>query len=99
MREIDRLTVERFEIPSLLLMEAAAHAALSSIACRFSNNLSDKKVLVLCGPGNNGGDGAALARALWQAGANANVILFGRVEQTKGDANTNFSAVQRLAGF
>ena len=99
MREIDRLTVEQFETPSLLLMEAAANAALISIARRFSNNLSEKKILVLCGAGNNGGDGAALARALWKAGASASVVLFERVEQTRGDANTNFVAVRRLASF
>jgi NAD(P)H-hydrate epimerase len=99
MREIDRLTVEQFDTPSLLLMEAAANAALSSIAKRFAHDLSDRRVLVLCGPGNNGGDGAALARALGQAGASANVVLFGHVEQTRGDANTNFSAVRRLASF
>jgi len=99
MREIDRLTVEQFETPSLLLMEAASNAALSSIARHFSHDLSDKKALLLCGPGNNGGDGAALARALWQAGANTNVVLFGEIEQTRGDANTNFSAVRRLASL
>lgn len=99
MREIDRLTVEQFDTPSLLLMEAAANAAFSAIANRFAHHLSDKKVLVLCGPGNNGGDGAALSRALVQAGASVNVVLFGRVDQTRGDAQTNFSAVQQLASF
>jgi ADP-dependent NAD(P)H-hydrate dehydratase / NAD(P)H-hydrate epimerase len=99
MREIDRLTVEQFETPSLLLMEAAANAALSAISHHFSHDLSAKKALVLCGPGNNGGDGAALARALWQAGASTNVVLFGHIEQTRADANTNFSTVRRLASF
>src|SRR5437899_12603773 len=99
MREIDRLTVEQFETPSLLLMEAAANAALPSITRHFSHDLSDKKALVLCGLGNNGGDGAALARALWKAGASTNVVLFGHIEQTTGDANTNLSAVRRLASF
>jgi hydroxyethylthiazole kinase-like uncharacterized protein yjeF len=99
MREIDQLAVEEFDTPSLLLMEAAANAALTAIAKRFANDLSKRKVLVLCGPGNNGGDGAALARALGRSGASANVVLFGHVEQTRGDANTNFSAVRRLASF
>ncbi|HWW74731.1 MAG TPA: NAD(P)H-hydrate dehydratase, partial [Pyrinomonadaceae bacterium] len=49
--------------------------------------------------GNNGGDGAALARVLWTAGARADVLLFGRVEETKGDARANFEIVRRLAGF
>ena len=64
MRQIDRLTVEKFETPSLLLMEAAADATFRAIESKLSGNLADKKARVLCGPGNNGGDGAAVARAL-----------------------------------
>lgn len=99
MREIDRLTVERYAAPSLLLMEAAAAAAFRAIAARFGNNLSGKTARILCGPGNNGGDGAALARALWQAGVRTDVVLFGRVESAKADARANFEIAQRLAGF
>jgi hydroxyethylthiazole kinase-like uncharacterized protein yjeF len=99
MREIDRLTTERYSTPSLLLMEAAASAVLNAIATRFSGNLAGKRARVLCGPGNNGGDGAALARALWRAGARADVVLFGRVESAKGVARTNFEMLRRLASF
>lgn len=99
MREIDRLSVEQYAIPSLLLMEAAASATLRAISARFSENLSGKKARILCGPGNNGGDGAALARQLAGAGVHTDVILFGRVQDTKGDAQTNFEAVRRLASF
>lgn len=99
MREVDRLTVDQYATPSLLLMEAAASAALDSIAGHFSGDLSEKRAQVLCGRGNNGGDGAALARALWRAGASVDVVLFGRQEETGGDAHTNFSAVSCLASF
>ena len=99
MREIDRLTTERFNTPSLLLMEAAAAACARAIAARFSQDLSRKAALILCGQGNNGGDGAALARALWMSGARADLVLFGRAEEAKGDAHTNFEIVRRLAGF
>jgi NAD(P)H-hydrate epimerase len=99
MREIDRLTVERYAMPSLLLMEQAATATMRAIDARFDSNLSHKKVCVLCGGGNNGGDGATLARLLWLAGARVQVVLFGRVDQTQGDALTNFEIVRRLAGF
>jgi ADP-dependent NAD(P)H-hydrate dehydratase / NAD(P)H-hydrate epimerase len=99
MRRIDRLTVEHYSVPSLLLMEAAANASLRAISQRLHNGVANKKVLVLCGPGNNGGDGAALARALTRTGAHADVILFGKVEDTKGDARINFEAVSRLASF
>jgi hydroxyethylthiazole kinase-like uncharacterized protein yjeF len=99
MREVDRLTVEQYATPSLLLMEAAAAATLRTIASKSSEDLKGKTARILCGPGNNGGDGAALARQLAAAGVHTDVILFGRVENTKGDAHTNFETVQRLASF
>jgi hydroxyethylthiazole kinase-like uncharacterized protein yjeF len=99
MREIDRLTGERFSTPSLLLMEAAAAASAKAIAARLAGGLTGKRARILCGRGNNGGDGASLARALWLAGARCDVVLFGRVEETKNDARTNFEIVQRLSSF
>lgn len=99
MREIDRLTVERFETPSLLLMESAAGAACEAIAASLGGELNGKVACILCGPGNNGGDGAALARKLSQAGARCDVILFSRIDNTKGDARINFETTQRLAAF
>lgn len=99
MRQIDRLTVEKFETPSLLLMEAASDATFRAIESKFSGNLADKKARVLCGPGNNGGDGAAVARALARAGVRTDVILFGQVQNTKGDARSNFEIVRHLASF
>jgi NAD(P)H-hydrate epimerase len=98
-REIDKLTAERFATPSLLLMEAAAKAALQAIATQFPNGLAGKRARILCGRGNNGGDGAALARALWLAGAHSDVVLFGRVEETKGEARVNFESVRQLSSF
>jgi ADP-dependent NAD(P)H-hydrate dehydratase / NAD(P)H-hydrate epimerase len=99
MREIDRLTTERYATPSLLLMESAANASARAIAARLGGSLSGKRALVLCGRGNNGGDGAALARAMCNAGADVALVLFGRVDETKGDARTNFEIVRRLNGF
>ena len=99
MREVDRLTTERFVVPSLLLMQAAADASAREIAAHFSHDLRRKKVLILCGRGNNGGDGAALARTLWTLGARVDVVLFGRAEETKGDVRANFEIVRRLASF
>src|SRR5688500_7990684 len=95
MREIDRVTTERFATPSLLLMESAAAAAAKAISSALPEGARTKRVRILCGPGNNGGDGAAVARALWLNGARTNVILFGRLEETKGDARTNFEIVHR----
>src|SRR5438045_3071262 len=99
MREIDRLTVEQYSTPSLLLMEAAAGAALRTITSKCSGSLAGKKARILCGPGNNGGDGAALARQMSEAGAHVDVVLFGQVENTKGDARTNFDTLRQLSSF
>jgi NAD(P)H-hydrate epimerase len=97
MREIDRLTTERYATPSLLLMEAAADAAAQAIASRFSNDTSGLGILILCGRGNNGGDGAALARCLSLKGALVQAVLFGRIEDARGDARTNFEIVRQIA--
>ncbi|HEV7396176.1 MAG TPA: NAD(P)H-hydrate epimerase, partial [Pyrinomonadaceae bacterium] len=99
MREVDRLTVEKYSTPSLLLMEAAAAAALRTIVDRVGGSLSGKKARILCGPGNNGGDGAALARQMAEAGAHVDTVLFSPISQTKGDARTNFDTLKRLSSF
>ena len=98
-REIDRLTAENYHTSSLLLMEAASTACLDAIRARLDGRVRDKKALVLCGKGNNGGDGAALARAMSRAGMHCSVVLFGKVSETSGDARTNFESVTRLASF
>jgi hydroxyethylthiazole kinase-like uncharacterized protein yjeF len=97
MREIDRLTTERFGVPSLLLMQAAATAAAEAITSSLAGNLDGKLVVVLCGPGNNGGDGAALAKILASKGAVVKAFIVGDVEKTTGDANVNFSILGRLS--
>ena len=99
MRQIDRLTVENFDTPSLLLMEAAAEAVAQAITSHFSGDLVGKKARILCGPGNNGGDGAGVGRALARAGVQTDVILFGKVDDTISDARINFDIVRRLASF
>ncbi|HEX8889785.1 MAG TPA: NAD(P)H-hydrate dehydratase [Pyrinomonadaceae bacterium] len=99
MREIDRLTTERFSTPSELLMEQASAASLQAIAKYFPDGLRDQRARILCGRGNNGGDGASLARQFWLAGARVEMILFGRVDETKGDARANFEMARRLSSF
>jgi hydroxyethylthiazole kinase-like uncharacterized protein yjeF len=93
MRKVDRLTTERHGLPSLLLMENAAHAAAQVIIDKVGGSVKGKSVLVLCGPGNNGGDGAALSRILAMQGAYVDTVLFGDLESTKGDARTNLGVL------
>jgi NAD(P)H-hydrate epimerase len=97
MREVDRLTTEEYGIPSLLLMENAAQAAARVICQRLGGSVERSSILILCGKGNNGGDGAALARILWTQGANVEVCLIGLVSATNGDARTNFEILRKIA--
>ena len=97
-REIDRLTSDSYQTPSSFLMEAAANACLRALEAE-AGSLNNKKALVLCGRGNNGGDGAALARGLSRVGVHCDVVLFGKLSETIGDAKTNFAMVKQLARF
>lgn len=95
MREVDHLTTEEYGIPSIILMENAAHAVARVITEKLGGSVEGKSILILCGKGNNGGDGAALARILSAAKACVEVFLIGRVLMTRGDARINFEILQK----
>jgi NAD(P)H-hydrate epimerase len=94
MRDIDRLTTERFGTPSLVLMENAAIATTRWITHSCKGSVAGKSLLVLCGKGNNGGDGASAARLLAIAGAHVDIVLIGKIDDTKGDARENFNRLR-----
>ncbi|MEJ7701831.1 MAG: NAD(P)H-hydrate epimerase [Pyrinomonadaceae bacterium] len=96
MREVDRLTTEKYGIASIILMENAAHAVARIITEKLGGSVKEKSFLILCGKGNNGGDGAALARILWTLGADVTAHLFGQIEETKGVAQINFQILKKL---
>ncbi|MGA2844836.1 MAG: NAD(P)H-hydrate epimerase, partial [Candidatus Acidiferrales bacterium] len=75
MREVDRLTTERYGVPSVVLMENAGGSVAQFVQRRFSE-LGPRTIFVLCGKGNNGGDGFVVARQLLEMGATPEVILF-----------------------
>ncbi len=85
MQACDRLTTERFGIPSIELMRSAAKA-VAEVALRVFSRV--RRVTVLCGKGNNGGDGAMAARLLADAGLAVTVLLLSKAEELKGDAAT-----------
>ena len=97
MREVDRLTTEKYGIPSILLMEDAAQAVARVVEEKLAGSLSGKPVLILCGKGNNGGDGAAVSRILWRKGALVTSVLFGKTSDLKGDAAVNVQILEKLA--
>src|SRR5256885_1639429 len=94
MREVDRLTTERYGVPSLELMEnAGRHVAQAALRNALSR---PAKVCVLCGKGNNGGDGFVAARHLGATQAKA--YLFGKPEEMRGDAAANLRRWCELGG-
>src|SRR5947207_10385455 len=88
MREADRRTIEEIGISSLVLMENAGRQVVAAMESMYSD-LLDRRIAVLCGRGNNGGDGFVVARTLVQRGAEVSVFLVGRVSDVRGDARTN----------
>ena len=96
MRTVDRLTIERYGIPSILLMENAAHAVARVITEKLGGSVKGKSVLILSGKGNNGGDGFAVARVLWNAGAAITVCLLFPDDEIVGDAKQNLSILRGI---
>ena len=78
MKQADRNTIETMGVPSLVLME---RAALSCVEELQSGTWNTGKVLAVCGPGNNGGDGAAIARILKTKGVDAELFCLGNPEK------------------
>src|SRR5256885_5109236 len=89
-REVDRLTTERYGIPSLQLMEAAGKNVANAVLREFSPALS-QRVTILCGKGNNGGDGLVAARHLKAPGIDPRVCLFADPRELHGDAGPNLA--------
>jgi ADP-dependent NAD(P)H-hydrate dehydratase / NAD(P)H-hydrate epimerase len=99
MREVDRLTTERLGIPSLELMEAAGkHVADACLRNLQGVDARSLTICVLCGKGNNGGDGFVAARYLQKAAADVRVYLFARAGELRGDAAANFRRWCELGG-
>jgi ADP-dependent NAD(P)H-hydrate dehydratase / NAD(P)H-hydrate epimerase len=88
MREVDRVTSERFRVPSLTLMENAGTAVAEFVLTRYP---WAKRVGVICGKGNNGGDGFVVARKLHEAGKEVGVTLLATNSELKGDAAKMFA--------
>ncbi len=95
MREVDRLTTERFGVPSVTLMENAGTSVAQFLRDRFPN-FAQLRIVVLCGKGNNGGDGFVVARHLLDAGAKPTVFLFAAPDELRGDAATNLQRLQAI---
>ena len=91
MREADRRTIDEIGIPAIVLMENAGRQAVAAMEAAFED-LATSHVAVLCGRGNNGGDGFVVARTLIQRGVDVSVFLLGSVSDVRGDARTNLES-------
>jgi ADP-dependent NAD(P)H-hydrate dehydratase / NAD(P)H-hydrate epimerase len=88
MRQIDRASTERFDVPSLTLMENAGTAVAQFVAAEYPDA---KRIAVVCGKGNNGGDGFVAARKLHEWGRGVRVLLLAKPGDLQGDAATMFA--------
>jgi hydroxyethylthiazole kinase-like uncharacterized protein yjeF len=95
MREADRRTIDDVGIPSMVLMENAGRQVVATMEATF-DGLADMRIAVVCGRGNNGGDGFVVARTLLQRGFDVGVFLIGESASLKGDARTNWQVLRNL---
>jgi NAD(P)H-hydrate epimerase len=93
-REVDRRAIENFHIPGIVLMENAARNA-ADVAWEMLDR-RPQNVTIVCGGGNNGGDGLAIARHLHNRGANVQILLAIDPIKYAGDAAINWSIVQAM---
>lgn len=93
MRAADRAAIENAKIPAIVLMENAASACTGEICKRF--DIKNTSVAIFCGKGNNGGDGLAIARQLYNKGAEVYVYLT-LGSDFKGEALTNYEIVRAM---
>ncbi|WP_022849724.1 bifunctional ADP-dependent NAD(P)H-hydrate dehydratase/NAD(P)H-hydrate epimerase [Limisalsivibrio acetivorans] len=92
MGEADRYTIEEIGIPSAVLMENAARSVYEFFE---SLDIDKDSIAVVCGGGNNGGDGLALARLLINAGFDTDIFLASNPEKLKGDAKLNYDILTK----
>jgi hydroxyethylthiazole kinase-like uncharacterized protein yjeF len=92
MQEIDHITINKFGIAGTVLMERAGLAVVDKIIALYPG----KRIAVLCGGGNNGGDGFVIARELYNRGKTVEVFMTAVPSKLKGDAKTNYDIAKKF---
>lgn len=95
MQKCDRYAIDTLKIPGLILMENAGRGVVDLIEKTFGN-ITGKKFIVICGKGNNGGDGFVIARHLFVRGGIVVTVLIGKANELKGDTKINYLALSAL---
>lgn len=90
-RRLDKKAREEYKMPSHILMENAGRAVAEEII-----KLNKKKIAIICGKGNNGGDGFVCARHLLVAGQRVDIFLAGHPSEVKDDARLNLNILLNL---
>ncbi len=93
-RNFDAFAINQMQVPGIVLMENAARGIFESIIARINNCSS---VGIICGKGNNGGDGLAVARHFSNAGVDVKVISLGLKDEMSEDCKINFNILKNLA--
>jgi len=96
MREIDRRAQEEFGIPATILMENAGRAVFQT-AMEILDEKQEKKVAVVCGRGNNGGDAFVAARHLMNNEIDVSIFLVANAKELKGEAEANYHRTEKVA--
>jgi len=94
MREVDRRTMAEIGIPGTTLMENAGIGVVHVLEEHF-DNLEALQIAVVCGRGNNGGDGFVIARQLFMRGIVPHVFILARMDDVQGDARINLEIIRR----
>ncbi|KAF0153232.1 MAG: Carbohydrate kinase family protein [Ignavibacteria bacterium] len=94
-RNADVYALNKLGIPSIVLMENAARSVYE-IMLKYSDYFVNKNIGIICGKGNNGGDGFALARHLLINGFYVNIVSIGKESELKGDALTNYLIIKNI---
>jgi NAD(P)H-hydrate epimerase len=94
MRFMDRYAVEKLDIPEEILMENAGQAATHILAQEIG--IKDKRFVVFCGIGNNGGDGLVVARKIHSNGGLVKIFIAGDMKKSKGAAKANWNIISKL---
>lgn len=87
-REIDRIAIEKYEIPGIILMENAGRNVAEEIL-KMLPEPDKARVAIFCGKGNNGGDGFVIARHLYNKGVNVSVYLTAGISGILADGNAS----------
>lgn len=95
MREADRRTIEEIGLPGRVLMENAGRAIVQVIRERFED-LDERNIAIVCGKGNNGGDGLVCLRVLWEQGCEARAFVLAPFESLSPDAIDNLQTALKM---